>query len=154
MLDLKESKTKWHADISPIYTYSSSFSIVYSVLMFHSNYRNCSYMNITMIVHNINLLKYIIPPIPESSNMFVFHKLNHLSLNFTCHSKDTAILRIMNGNHVLLQLMDVPPKSQYCMSMVSNIIHESWNLDSYIGHMRICYFNGCNWLIDLRFVNF
>ena len=68
-------------------------------------------MNITMIVHNINLLGYIITPMPESSNMFVFRKLNHLSLKFTFNFKDTDILRIMNGNNVVFQLIYVPPMS-------------------------------------------
>ena len=58
-----------------------------------------------MIVPNTTVLLYIIPPMPASSNMFVFHKLNHLSLRFTFNFKDTAILRIMNGNNVLFQLM-------------------------------------------------
>ena len=49
---------------------------------------------------------------PASSNMFVLHKLNYLSLKFTFNFKDTAILRIMNGNNVVFQLMDVPPKAQ------------------------------------------
>ena len=98
--------------MSPIYTNSSYVSIVYSVSMFHGEYRNCSDMNITMIVPNTNLLRYIIPPMPESSNMFVFHKLNNLSLNFTFNFKDTSILRIMNVNNVVFQLMDVPTKAQ------------------------------------------
>ena len=98
--------------MSPIYTNASPFAIVYSVLMLHVEYTNCSDMNITMIVHNINLLRYIIPPIPASSNMFVLHNLNHLSLKFTFNFKDTSMLRIMNGNNVVFQLMDVPPMSQ------------------------------------------
>ena len=112
MLELTEIETKWQADMSPIYTNSSSFDIVYSVLIIHINYINCSDMNITMIVPNINLLRYIITPMPESSNMFVFRKLDHLSFKFTCNSKDTDILRIMNGNHVVFQLIGVSPKAQ------------------------------------------
>ena len=69
-------------------------------------------MNITTIVPNTNLLRYIIPQMPASSNMFVFHKLDHLSFKFTFNFKDTAILIIMNGNNVVFQLMNVPPKAQ------------------------------------------
>ena len=50
---------------------------------------------------------------PASSNMFVFHKLNHLSLKFIFNFKDTSILRIMNVNNVVFQLMDFPSKAQY-----------------------------------------
>ena len=83
-----------NADMSPIYTKSSYVAIVSSALMIRGEYRKCSDMNITMIVPSTNLLRYIIPPMPASSNMFVLHKLNHLSLRFTFNFKDTVILRI------------------------------------------------------------
>ena len=98
--------------MSPTYTNSSSVAIVYSVLMLHGEYRKRSDINITTIVTNTNVLRYIIPPMPASSNIFVFQKLNHLSFKFTFNFKDTDILRIMNGNDVVFQLMDVPSKSQ------------------------------------------
>ena len=138
--------------MSPIYKHSYYIAIVYSVLMIHGEYRNCSDMNITTVVPNTNLLRYIIPPMPASSNIFVFQKLNHLSFKFTFNFKDTDILRIMNGNNVVFQLMDVPPKAQYCVSMVYHIINEILNSDASIGHMRICYFNCCNLLIYLVFI--
>ena len=69
-------------------------------------------MNIAMIFPTTNLLRYIIPPIPASSNVFEFYKLNHLSLKFTFNFKNTDILRIINVNNVVFQLMDVPTKAQ------------------------------------------
>ena len=98
--------------MSPIYKHSYYIAIVYSVLMIHGEYRKFIDMNVTMIVPNTKLLRYIIPPMPAFSNMFVFHNLNHLSLKFTFNFKDTSILRIMNVNNVVFQLMDVPPKAQ------------------------------------------
>ena len=73
-------------------------------------------------VPNTNLLKYPIPPPHASSNFFVEHKLNPVSLKFTNPFKETdgsIIIIVKNG---LLQLMGYPSKTQQLMSILFHVI--------------------------------
>ena len=61
-----------------------------------------------VLVPNINLLIYTIHPPPGSSNMFLEHKLNCVSLKFTNHFKETDGSKIIIINNGGLKLMDDP----------------------------------------------
>ena len=52
-------------------TNTSSFAIVYLVLIIQIISGEVRDMKITMIVSNINILVYLVPPLPVFSNMFL-----------------------------------------------------------------------------------
>ena len=112
--------------------------------MLHGVSRKGGDMNITRIVPNINLFKYLIPPPSVSSDMFVEYKLNHGSLKFTNYFKETAGSIIIIRKNGGFQLMGAPSKVQQCMLMLFCIIQERYNSDAFIGHVRRCDSNGWN----------
>ena len=63
--------------------------------MLHSIYRKGRDMNISRIVPNTNLLRYLIDPPPASCNMFVEKNLSHVSLKFINPFKKTAGSRVI-----------------------------------------------------------
>ena len=127
VLDLTGIQSHWYADKFPIHTNASSVAICSSVLLLLSISRRVRDMKITRIVPNTNLLKYLIPPPHSSSNIFVEHKLNHVSLKFTNTFKETSGSRIIIVKKGGFQLMGYPSKTQQCMSMLFRIIQERCN---------------------------
>ena len=76
--------------------------------MLHIISRKVNDMKITRIVPNTNLFEYLILPPHVSSNIFVEHKLNHVSFKFKNHFKDTTgsiIIIVTKGG---FQLMGSP----------------------------------------------
>ena len=69
------------------------------VLMVHVISRKVSYMKITNILPNNNILKYLIPPLHAFINMFVEYKLNHISLEFENPFKENYVSIIMIGKN-------------------------------------------------------
>ena len=65
--------------------------------MLQSIYRKVRDIKITRIAPTTSLLKYLIPPPHASSNIFVEHKLSHVSLKFTNPFKKTAGSGIITG---------------------------------------------------------
>ena len=98
VLYLTAIQSHWYVDIFPFHKNASSVAIGSSVLMFRSISRKGSDMKITRIVPNTNLFEYLILPPHVSSNIFVEHKLNHVSLKFTNPLKETAGSRIIIRN--------------------------------------------------------
>ena len=83
MLELKISKVYWYADMYPIHKNTAYVSIGYSVLMLQSISRKVRDMMIPRIVPNINILVYLVPYLPVSSNIFLQQKLTHVILKST-----------------------------------------------------------------------
>ena len=105
VLDLTGIKLHWYVDIFPLHTNNSSVVIGSSVLMIHSIYRKLGDIKINRIVPTTNLLKYLTPPQHASSNTFVEHKLNPVSLELINTFKENSGSRIITGNKGGVQLM-------------------------------------------------
>ena len=112
----------WYADMSPLHKNSSSVSIGSSLLILHFISRKVRDIYITRIVPNTNLLRYLIPPNPACSNMFVEHNLNHVSLKFTHPFKETYGSRIIFVKDGGFHMMGAPLKFQQCMPILFHII--------------------------------
>ena len=93
-----------------------------SVLMPHSVSRKGRDMNTTRLASNINLLRYLIPPLPASSNMFAEQNMNYFGFKFTNTFRETSESRIIFGNNGGFQLMRALSKVQQCMSVLFHII--------------------------------
>ena len=98
-------------------------------------------MKITKIVPNIKLWRYLIPALPTSSNMFVEHKLNHVSLKPINPFNDNYESIVIIGNNIIFQLIDVISKFQQCMPMIFHVIHKIFNSGSFILYVRRCNIN-------------
>ena len=108
VLDYTGIQYQWYVDIFPLHKNTSSVDIGTSVLMIRSISMKLRDMKITRIVPNTNLLKYLTPPLHSSCNIFVEHKLNHVSFKFKNHFKDTTGSIIIIGNKGGFQLMSSP----------------------------------------------
>ena len=110
------------------YVYSpqkiSSVAIGFLVLMLHSISIKLGYMNITRMVPNINIFRYIIPPLIESISVFLVYNLNRVSLKFTGPFKDTIVSRIIIGNNGGFQLIGDQPKFHKFILIIFHIIQE------------------------------
>ena len=124
VLDLTGIKPHWYVNIFHLRTKASYVSIYSSVLMIHSIYSKLRDMKITRMVPNTNLLKYLIPPLHASSDIFVENKLNHVSLKSKNTFKETSGSRIITGKKGGLQLMGSPSNTQQYMSMLFHIMQE------------------------------
>ena len=105
VLEFKGSKAHWYVDMPCLHINTSSVPIGYLVLMLQSVSSKFRGMNIPRIFLKINILVYLIPPLPVSSNMFL-QKQIHVSLKLTNTFKETYVsMIIING---VLQLMGDP----------------------------------------------